>query len=133
MTKAKFIFTSVLIFVSFMGSSQESYSTCVELLRNKSKILIAKEYPLNQENKLVEDLINCADFTISKKELIDILGEPNQVKNYFSGTENCNFTLFIYFLKPSYKAKSFIGQTLQFPFKENTTNCLKIKKARFCE
>ncbi|MDF1698868.1 MAG: hypothetical protein P1U56_23645 [Saprospiraceae bacterium] len=123
----------LLLLSSCFGFGQELKSDCLELFKQKSKILLAEDYTFLKENHIVDTLIQCQDFSIGKNELIELWGEPDFIQDYYSGIEKCNYTEFVYFLKPTYKSKWHVGLTLKFPFKKGSDLCLKIRKGRMCE
>jgi len=78
-SKTKFIIVIAFLFLNQVGFSQEKSFDCVELLKEKSATLIAKDYSHKQEDEIVEEIIECPNFSIHQEELENILGEPDQI------------------------------------------------------
>lgn len=123
----------LLFLITYLNwSPQDSNNHCTELLISKSKTLLSKDYELADEKKIVDELLACKDFSISKDELLDILGEPDDLGFYYDGNEDEYYSTFEYYLKPTYESDFFIGRALQFPFKANSNVSLTIDVINYC-
>ena len=113
--------------------SQNSDVACSELLQLKRDSLLTLDISKQAEKRIVEQVINSNFESTYKTDLLEILGEPNQVKRFYDGMEKSDMTAFVYFLRPTYQSQNFVGLTIQFIFKETQDLVFEIKQVRYCE
>lgn len=122
-----------MAFQANLLTAQNESASCLEIIKENANLIISRDNTIQVENKIVKKLLSCKEIQFTRTELHDILGEPNDVEDFYDGIENAKFQSFVYFMKPTYESKYFIGQAIHFRFKEGETNCTQITSRRYCE